>query len=204
MNRKSWAVLVMAAVMVMAVGCGKSAPEPGKNTGVSAPAANNTKGTTPSNNSSTTPTTPAAGKDQPKAAEPVYEKVTLGPLKMGETAKVGPLSVTVKEFASVEKAAGLPPNYAFVVLNLTIKNDGKDNYTINATDHFKMETPEAKIMTLSPNATAQKSPRLQGTIEAGGTASGWLGYMVKIQPGNFKYRYVHPDWGTAHWEFAIR
>lgn len=204
MTRKSWAVVAIAAMLVLAVGCGKSAGEPGKNTGVSAPAANN-QGTTPSTGTSTTtPTTPTAGKDQPKAAEPTYEKVTLGPLKMGDTAKVGPLSVTVKEMSVIEKATGLPPNYAFVVMNLTIKNDGKDGYTINATDHFKMETPEAKIMTLSPNATGQKSPRLQGTIEGGGTASGWLGYMVKIQPNNFKYRYNHPDWGTAHWEFAIR
>jgi len=69
---------------------------------------------------------------------------------------------------------------------------------------LKMETPEGKVMPMNVTATAQKSPRLQGTIQPGGSASGWLGYMVKAQDGMFKFRFIHPDWGEARWEFAIR
>ncbi|HYF95789.1 MAG TPA: DUF4352 domain-containing protein [Symbiobacteriaceae bacterium] len=208
MTKKRIALSLAVLLMLLAVGCGKKAIEGEVTTPPPAdkatPAANATT-TTPSTNN---PSAPA--QEEPKQSffapepKPAYEKVNLGPLKVATPAQVGPLTVTLAEMSAVTKAPGLPPNYVYLVMRASVKNNGKEEYTINSSDHFKMETPEGKVMPFNIQATAQRNPRLQGTIVAGGAMEGWLGYLVKNQPGAFKYRFIHPDYGSAFWEFSIQ
>ncbi|HWI63719.1 MAG TPA: DUF4352 domain-containing protein [Symbiobacteriaceae bacterium] len=202
--KKSLALLLAIAVMLVAAGCGKKAIE-GGDTG-NKPVASNPGTTTPSNpaNPGSTPAPEPKQTFLPPEPKPAFERVNLGDLKVPSEAKIGPLTVKVEERAIVTKTAGLPPNYYYLVMKVTIVNGGKDEYTINTTDHFKMETPEAKLMPFNVQATAQRSPRLQGTLEGGKSQTGWLGYMVKVQPGNFKFRFTHPDWGDLFWSFPIQ
>lgn len=200
--RKSIALTLLAVLLTLvASGCGKRAieAEQGSKPVVTNPGNSNT--TTPGN-SNTTPEAPKESFFAPPPT-PTFEKVNLGPLKLTEPAKAGPLTVTVDEKVVINKAAGLPPNYVHLVMKITVKNEGKDDYTINTTEHFKMETPEGKTMLVNIQATAQRSPRLQGTLQSGQTQTGWLGYLIKNQPGNFKYKFTHPDYGDAYWEFGL-
>lgn len=210
MIRKSLALTLVVLLVLLAAGCGKKSIEREANNQPTQQQQNqqtqtgNT--TTPSQSTGTTNTQqqPPAQSFFAPEPKPAYQKVSLGPLKVGAVAKVGPLSVTVEEKAVVDKAPGLPPGYFYVVMKATIKVEGKDDYTVNSSDHFKMETPEAKTMPFNIQATAQRSPRLQGTIEAGKSLQGWLGYLIKNQPGTFKYKFVHPDYGDAYWEFTLQ
>lgn len=209
MTKKGLALALAALLMVLAAGCGKSAGDPNApqtNTAASNGSSSSSGSSSGSGNSSGTVTQPPQQSffaPEPTKTAPV-EKANLGPLQLAAPAKVGPLTVTVTEKAVVTKAPGLPPNYAYVVMNVTVKNDSKDDYTINTADHFKLETPEAKPMPLNVQASAQRNPRLQGTLEPGSTKQGWLGYLVKVQGGTFKYKFTHPDYGDAYWEFAIQ
>lgn len=206
---KKQLALTLALVTLLAVGCGKNAePEPAKNPGAPAPSGSNPSGGSNSGSGST-PTAPSTGGSNnpllpPAPEKPKFEKVTLGPLKMGDLAKIGPLDVTLVERNVVTKAAGLPPGYAYVVMKLKIKNNGELPYTINTTDHLKFVMPDGKKLNVFPNATAQRSPRLQGTLNQGQETEGWLGYLVKPGPGEFKYYFLNQDWGDAHWIVAVQ
>lgn len=207
MTKKTLALLLAACLMVLAVGCGKHVDE--RNAEKKEAASNTTSSSgTNSNTNSTTQTTEEPVKTffAPPVEEkkPEWVRVDKTGLKLGDAVKAGPLALTVLEKAAVTKAAGLPPGYVYLVMHISIKNEGKEDYTINTADHFKLETPEAKTMPYNVQATAQKSPKLQGTLQQGQSADGWLGYLVKGQPGTFKYHFIHPDYGEAVYEFAIQ
>lgn len=204
------------AALVALTGCGKNAIEEPKgggttSTGSPAPAASNSNtpssstanpaANTTSNSGTTTAANPTPAPNTPAPA--AYEKVTLGPLKVGEQAKLGPLSVTLIKTNVISDAAGIPPGYVYFLAELEIKNDGKDLYTINMTDHFKVETPEGKKAPYNVQATAYGNPRLQGSLEQGKSAIGWIGYLAKRVDGVYKYNFIHPDWGEATWDFGL-
>lgn len=217
-------MLAAAALLVFVAGCGKNADEPGSNSGNSASnsssssnsnsnsssnsnsnssntsSSNNTNSSS-SNNSSNSNNTSTPPKTEEKKG---YEKVTVGPLKAGETAKVGPLSITLKQTNVVDKAAGLPAGYIHLMTELVVHNEAAAPYTLNITDHFKLETPEGKKAPYNIQATANRTPRLQGTVEQNKETTGWIGYLSKRVAGKYKYQFTHPDFGQATWEFAIQ
>jgi cytoskeletal protein RodZ len=215
MNRKVLSLLAAATLLVFVAGCGKNADDTkGANTASnsssssstssssSAPSssASSSSSSTASNSNSSTSAASTPKKEEPKPVE----KVKVGPLKVGETAKVGPLSVTLKQTAVVDKAAGIPAGYIYLLAEVQVANDGSDAYTINITDHFKLDTPEGKKAPYNVQATANREPRLQGTIEQGKNSSGWIGYLSKKVAGTYKYQFIHPDYGEATWEFSLK
>jgi|GEM_PF-2089461 len=228
MNRRIAAALVTVTLLLLVTGCGKYADE-GANS-QSAAGGNSTSSTSSSNNTgagSTSPstsstsvggggsssnstggstggTTTAGAGQTNQQQEPVYEKVNLTGLKPGDSAKVGPITVTLKQTNVVTNGAGLPPGYVHLMTEIDVTNEGSDLYTINMTDHFKLETPEGKKAPYNVTATANRSPRLQGSLEQGKSATGWIGYLSKSVAGNYKYSFIHPDYGQATWEFAIQ
>lgn len=219
MMRKRLSLLALAVLLVFAAGCGKYADDEPKGGATASnnqtTGSNNTETGSKSNSSgggtntatntgsqtnSTTPA-PATGK---KVADPLpAEKAKVGPLKLGEAAQIGPITVTLIEMAIFDKAAGLPPGYVHAVAHVKVDYNGTDKYTINVTDHMKMETPEGKKAPFNLQATANKDPRLQGTVERGKSSEGWLGYLTKRVPGTYKYLFIHPDFGEASWEFTF-
>jgi hypothetical protein len=205
----------LVALLLLASGCGKNAPVPGS----TAPPTSSSSGGGPSSsggsstptgagsNPGTTGTAPAAsgGQSTGPANQPQQcNKVNAGPLKKGDNAKVCAVSVKLKDVAVITGSAGLPPGYAYVVVDLDVKNDGTAEYTINVTDHFKLTAPDGKNRQFNVQATAQRNPRLQGAIKQGEAQSGWLGYLVKLDPGTFTFAFTHPDYGSATWEVPIQ
>lgn len=213
MIRKSLGA-TLVALLLLASGCGKNAPVPGP----AAPAnpssgggQNASGGSSPTTGSGSNPgtigTAPAnsGGQSAAPANQPQQcDKANIGPLKKGDTAKACAVSVTLKEVAVIAGASGLPPGYAYVVVNLDVKNEGTEEYTINVTDHFKLIAPDGKNRQFSVQATAQRNPRLQGTLKQGEAQTGWFGYLVKLDPGTFKFTFTHPDYGNATWELSIQ
>lgn len=211
MMSKRLTLLAVAVLLVFAAGCGKNADDPGAKGNTTG--GNQTTGSNTNTNSNSTTGgkidssgtqtgTQPTGSTDTKTEQPAA-KANLGPLKVGEAAKIGPLTVTLTEFAVFDKAAGLPPGYVHFVANVSIANAAKEQYTINVTDHLKMETPEGKKAPFNLQALANKNPRLQGTVETGGNTAGWLGYLTKRVAGNYKFMFIHPDYGQATWEFPL-
>lgn len=198
-------LLAMALVMLVAAGCGKSAA-PGGSGGPQASNPGQGGQTAPSGPSNQPgQTAPLPGQTGPSAAPPKQEfpKVDLGPLKAGAVAKVGPLEVNVVSFTKKTKGPGLPPNtsLAFVLVKVNIKNTGTVDYPINLTEHFKFLNVAQKSYVISAPATNTETVRLNGTVKAGETVEGFIGYMPSLSPGTNKFVFQHPDWGTAYWEY---
>jgi hypothetical protein len=217
MNKRLAAGL-LALLLVLAAGCGKYADEnnggkaaSNSGTSTSTNSGNNTSnssintGTNTSNSSSTTNTSNNTNTTK-ASTKPTFEKVNLGPLQKGQEAKVGPLTIKVEDFNLVDKGAGLPPGgtFVFLLMKVTVTNAGPDPYTVNVGDNFKMDAPDGKRANWNVQASATRTPRLEGTIDKGETKTGWLGYLVKKQPGTFKYTFTHMDWGDAYWTFTIQ
>jgi len=202
MTKNRIAILLAATLLLLIAGCGKNAPEPG-----AAPQAS--KGATPSDTTGGTSTGATTGSGNTGTTttpstpqKKTYTKVNLGPLKKTETAKVGPLSVTVSEVAVTRQTTGLPAGYAYVSVMVKIANED-ELYTINTTDHFRMETPQARVSKINVQAQSLRNPKLTGSLDKGASASGWLGFLVKISDGNYKFAFTHPDYGEAVWEFPL-
>lgn len=213
MRKKLLSLLAIVVLLAFAAGCGKNAGEEPKggnsasnSTGATGgKSESNSSGTGAGSNSSgtgtgTSTTTPTTPKEEKKT----YEKVTLGPLKAGESAKIGPLTVTLKQVNVVDKAAGLPQGYVHLMTELVIANEDSPPYTVNITDHYKLETPEGKKAPYNVQATANRTPRLQGTLEKGQSVTGWIGYLSKRVAGSYKYMFIHPDYGEVTWTFSIQ
>ncbi|MFZ5813904.1 MAG: DUF4352 domain-containing protein [Bacillota bacterium] len=215
MIRKRLALL-LAALMILAVGCGKNAPDPnavpaaggssqgsgssgssGSGSTVSNPSGSSSSNSSGSNSAGTGSNTSGQKEQQPSAPA---EKVKLGPLKVGETAKVHVFEVTLHEVGLVTKAGGLPPGYGYMLIRFTVKNGSNGQYAINVTDHFKLMQPDGKPGRYNISATAQRNPKLGGTLAPGDSGSGWAGYLIKLGSGTFKLTYTHPDFGEAVWE----
>lgn len=210
-NRKILTLAAVTLLLVFVAGCGKNAtegnaPAPGNTAQTPANSApsnsnNNTSSSsqTTNNNNSSSATQTQPKQDAPKA----FEKVDVGPLKPGEPGKIGPLTVTLKQTNVVDKAAGLPQGYIHLMAEIVVSNEAAAVYTMNITDHFKLETPEAKKAPYNVQATANRSPRLQGSVEQGKSSTGWIGYLSKKVAGKYKYQFIHPEWGTVTWEFSL-
>lgn len=221
MNRKLLSLLVVALLLV-AAGCGKYADEGnqggktagnnsssdssnsgGSNAGNSSNSGSSNSSDSNTNNSDSSNNSSGGSNTAQNNSQQTAEKVNLGPLKAGEAAKLGPLTVTLNQVNVVDKAAGLPPGYIHLMTEVTVVNDGSAVYTANITDHFKTETPEGKKAPYNVQATANRSPRLQGTLKTGENVTGWIGYLAKRVNGNYKFMFIHPDYGQATWEFPL-
>lgn len=183
-----WLTAVLLAVV--AAGCGKHADETGP--GAPASGASGSTGTAGGGQD-----TPSNGGTAPEPAE----KVQLGPLAVGDTAEVGPLTVTVSKIEAVDQAPA--PGYTYVLVELTVENSGAAAYTVNPTEQHKVQTPEEKNAPYNLQATAVRSPRLQGTLKQGESVTGWLGFLAKKMEGTYTYTFTHPDYGEAVWEFSL-
>jgi hypothetical protein len=198
-------LLALALIMLVAAGCGKNAA-PGGGPANSAPSTPQTgnAGNTPGQTGQPGQTAqPLPGQSGPSAAPPKqeFQKVDLGPLKVGDVAKIGPLEVKVANIVTKKKAPGLPPNtnLAYVLVLVNIKNTGTVDYPINLTEHFKFINVEEKSYVMSAAATNTEKDRLTGTVKGGETVEGYIGYMPKLVTGTNKVLFTHPDWGTAYW-----
>lgn len=208
--------LLLAIMLLAAVGCGKNAPTAGGpanspptgGQGAQQGGTNpgNTSGNT-SGGSSTTPNnpgtgTPATGGGGRNTGPTPFEKVNLGPLKEGELAKVGPIDVTVEKFVVKTKAPGLPPNSSLVYLLVLVKmtNNNTVDQPINLLSHFKFHNSEEKPYSMQTAPTNTETQRLTGTLLPGESKEGYIGFMVKLSPGTGKFVYTHPDFGDATWE----
>lgn len=202
-------LLALALVMLVAAGCGKNATPGGSSgpQGSTPPQGGQTvqPGQTGQSGQTGQGAQPLPGQTGPSAAPPKqeFQKVDLGPLKVGEVAKVGPLEVKIANVVKKTKAPGLPANssLAFVLVLVNIKNTGTVDYPINLTEHFKFANVAAKTYVMSTAATNTEQKRLTGTVKGGETVEGYIGYMPSLTPGTNKVLFQHPDWGTAFWEW---
>ncbi|HLO02831.1 MAG TPA: DUF4352 domain-containing protein [Symbiobacteriaceae bacterium] len=198
-------LLALALVMLVAAGCGKNSAPPGPVGSTPSGTTGGATGGTGGTGGTGSNTQPLPGQPGQSAAPPKqeFQKVDLGPLKAGEVAKVGPLEVKVVSFTKKTKAPGLPPNtsLAFVLVLINIKNTGTVDYPINLTEHFKFANVAAKTYVMSTAATNTEKNRITGTVKAGETVEGYIGYMPTLTPGTNKMLFTHPDWGTAFWEW---
>jgi len=211
---------LLAAVLALTVaGCGKNAVETtpgaagssGSSTSGSSTSGSSTTGAGGSGGSNATggggATSPggAGGQDAAQGggiAPAPAEKVQLGPLAVGDTAEVGPITVTVHQVEAVDQAPA--PGYTYLMVELTVQNGAEALYTVNPTEQHKLHTPEDKTAPYNLQATATRSPKLQGSLRQGESASGWLGFLAKRMDGTYKYTFIHPDYGEATWEFTIQ
>ncbi|MGE5673163.1 MAG: DUF4352 domain-containing protein [Mycobacterium leprae] len=199
--KRTVTITLALLLLVLTAGCGKNAADPKASpaaasgqSGTGSTVGSNATGATGS--TGTAAATPAAGNQKK-----TYQPVTLGPLKVGEAAQVGPLKVTPTETAWITK--GAPQGYAYILVNMSIADADSDDYTINVTDHFNMAMPDTKKAPYNMQATGQKSPRLQGAVSKGQTVTGWMGFLTKATKGKYTFTFKHPDYGTATWEFDI-
>lgn len=210
---KKQLIIALAALLLLAAGCGKNAPDPNAprspGSGSSNSGGNNNSGGSNNsgggNNQSGGSNNSGGGNNQSGGSgAPVQPTgpVKLGPLKAGEAGKLGDLELTVKSVEVITTAAGLPPGYVFVLLNLRFTNTGPD-YPINFTNHLRFMTPEGKKINTSAQATGQRSPRLGGTVTKAEAVEGYLGYLTKNVPGTFQFIFGI-DESEATWEFTVQ
>lgn len=127
----------------------------------------------------------------------------MGPLKIGGLANVGPLEFTMQEIYLVQKAAGIPPGWAYLLIKIEVANKDKASYTMNITDYYKVTMPNDKAGRYNVSATAQRQPKLSGSLQPGESQSGWAGYLIQVLDGTYKLNIGHPDFGEATWEFKL-
>jgi hypothetical protein len=208
MFKKSLALLLAAFMAVAMAGCGKNAAEPGKSqpsTASGSGSNSSSGGGSSSGGTSSGSSTPAGTTSNNKTPEKkTYSKANVTGLKKGAKTDVGPLNVSLDDINVVTGVAGLPQGYAYLVLKLTVKNSGDDEYTVNVVDHFKVVDPAGKNRPFNMQGTQQRNPRLQGTIQKDQSQTGWVGYLVKADAGTFKFTFTHLDYGDATWEFSIK
>ncbi len=218
--RKRLAIGLMSlALMLLMAGCGKyaepqtAAPSSDGGTTSAGPASSNgaassdntSTGSTETGSSETGSSTSTGAEAESQETKPAeVQKADMTGLKKGETATIGTVKATLDDVNVIPKAAGLPDGYVYLMIKVTIVNEGDQPYTINVNDYLQLATPEGKKMRFSVAASTMRQPKLQGTLNKGETGSGWLGYMVKSLPGNYTYTVLHPDWGKATWEFAVQ
>lgn len=197
MNRRLLTAFAAALLLLVLAGCGKNALPDGAASGTGS------AGQAPSSGEAGGTGETAGGSESGQAAEPNVS-VQVGPLQVGEAAQVGPLVVTLRTVEAIRQAAGLPDGYVYLMADLHIRNEGSAAYTINVTEHFRATTPEDKRAPYNMQASGQRSPRLQGTLDPGQSTEGWLGHLAKAMDGTYTYQFVHPTYGEATWEFPLQ
>ena len=208
-----WAAAALLAVLV--AGCGKYADQTGPNRTDSSPSssAGSAGGNQPATggggdgggdavgNAAGGAAGDGAGPGGGGGAEPAG-KVQLGPLAVGESAQVGPLTVTMHRAETVDQAPA--PGYTYLLIEVTVENGGSAPYTVNPTEQHKVQTPEEKNAPYNLQATALRTPKFQGTLRQGESGSGWLGFLAKKLEGTYTYTFTHPEHGEATWEFTLQ
>ena len=185
------AISLLGLLLLAAAGCGKNAPDPNapaapaassSSSGGSSASTGSSGSTTSSGGSSTgatssssgssgkstsgsTPSTSGSAAQSTAPAAP--QRANLGPLKIGDVAKIGPIEITMQEIYLVQKAAGIPPGWAYLLVKINVKNNDKAPYTMNITDYYKVMMPNEKAGRYNVSATAQRQPKLSGTLQTG-------------------------------------
>lgn len=217
MNRWIRTLLAAALLLFVIAGCGKNAGTETNtatggsgSAGGSATTGGSTGGSSSGSNSGSSggssagSQTPNPGGSQAGGGSSAPSgPVSVGPLNLGESAQVGPLTVTVRKVDIVAEAQGMPPGYVYALPEIEVKNGGDKAYTINTTEHFRMETPEGKKAPYNMQAAGHRDPKLSGTVDPGQSSSGFMAHLAKKVDGTYKYQFVHPDYGDATWEFGL-
>jgi hypothetical protein len=212
LRRRILVGLLAALLALAAAGCGKYADQsgPGGTTASGSGASGSTSsgsGASGSSSSGSGASTSGGGSGGQgasggSAAPAPAEKAQLGPLAVGDTAEVGLLTVTVHQVETVDEAPA--PGYTYVLIDVTVQNNGAAAYTVNPTEQHKLTTPEEKNAPYNLQATSYRTPRLNGTFRQGESGQGWLGFLAKRMDGTYRYTFIHPEYGEATWEFTIQ
>lgn len=223
------AVSLLGLLLLTAAGCGKNAPDPNAPAARTSAAPATSSSGSGGSSSSTAPSgstsssggsssaatsgssggstagssTSTSGSAAKSTAPAAPQRANLGPLKIGELAKIGPIEVTMQEIYLVQKAAGIPPGWAYLLIKINVANQDKAPYTMNITDYYKVMMPNDKAGRYNVSATAQRQPKLSGTLQPGESQSGWAGYLIQVIDGTYKLTIGHPDFGDATWEFKL-
>lgn len=122
-------------------------------------------------------------------------------LGLQETARVGGLAITLNQVETLTEGPGLQDGYVYLLVNLTLKNEGPGSYTLN-TPHFSLASTAGDRAPYSPQGTMQRSPQLRGTLLQGQELQGWLGFMAKAEADALTLTFTHPAGGSATWAFS--
>lgn len=169
--------------------------QPGSTTGTPATGTSGQPGSeTPAQTAPGVPTT-----TQPHLIVPV----TLENLGLNQSATLGYVTYTLDSIYLVPQAPAFPQGYGFVLVEITVRNDGPTPFTVNSVEHFILTDKNGKAYKLNAQAWGQRNPKLQGNVEPGGEQKGWLGYLLKTYNGDYTLTISPPDWGEAIYTFQL-
>lgn len=128
--------------------------------------------------------------------------IKLGPLAVDATASFG--TVTYKLGEMEGRSAGMQfPNYDFILIQVTVTNNGTTPFTVNSLNSMVLIDLEGKTQQVNAMAMAAKREKVDGVIDPGKSATGWIGFLTKLGDGNGKFKLVITpgELGEATYEF---
>lgn len=123
------------------------------------------------------------------------------PLGLQETGQVGGLQITLNQVETLDEGPGLSAGYEYVLINLTVRNEGAAAFTMNS-QQFSLTTAPGDRAPYNPQATMQRSPQFRGTLLPGEEMQGWLGFMAAAESGPYSLTFKHASSGSATWQFS--
>lgn len=135
-----------------------------------------------------------------RANRPAFEKVSIGPLTATEEAVVGPLTYQLGMMEG--RSAGMTfPGYDYFLIHITVTNTSTAQFSVNSLNHFHLVEPNGNHQKINIQAGIVYKEKIDGNLDPGATVSGWLGFLVKLDDGDYQLVMTHPDFGDATWEF---
>lgn len=104
---------------------------------------------------------------------------------LGETFKIGSLQYKINNVRTLD-------NNAFLIVNLSIENQGSSDFEVRSLIGFKLQDQSGKRQEASIGAILAVKDSLDGTIKAGEMITGELGYEISKGAGPFTLNII-PD-----------
>lgn len=157
-------------------------------------------GASTSGGSTTAATGAGSATPASKVEVPKYEPVKLGPLAPAAEAVMGPLSIKLG-LMEARSAGTQAPGFEYFFIQVTVKNTGPIPYGIDPVSMLALTDPKGKVLKVDPKATNLKTERLDVTVGPGQTVVGWIGFVAKLDDGNYKLVITPPNLGEAVYQF---